>query len=113
MRFMMVVLLSLLLTACATETSQLQKGRSDFQAGRYHSAYKTLLPLARQGNPEAQYAVGYFYYYGKGVKEDEQKAQYWINQSAQHGYAPAIRALEVEAAKNAQNTQNTKNVQKS
>jgi TPR repeat protein len=102
MRVLGVILLSLCLVACTTTASKpsaLQRGRADFKAGNYHKAFNTLLPLAKQGNAEAEYAVGYFYYYGKGVREDEQQAQYWINQSAQKGYAPAIHALEIEAAR--------------
>jgi TPR repeat protein len=87
----------LLFSGCASQTTQIQDGKHAFQYHHYKEAFNTLLPLAKQGNAEAQYTVGYLYYYGKGVVEDQEKAQYWINKSAQQGNPLAIRALEVEA----------------
>jgi TPR repeat protein len=80
-----------------SSTVQLQEGKQAFQYQHYDKSFKLLLPLAEKGNAEAQYAVGYSYYYGKGVLEDQEKGQYWINKAAQQGYPLAIRALEVEA----------------
>src|ERR1700722_13565206 len=80
------------LSACVSPTAQLQQGKQAFYYQHYDEAFKLLLPLAEQGNPEAQYAVGYAYYYGKGVIESPEKGQYWINKSAQQGNPLAIRA---------------------
>ncbi|WP_424948091.1 tetratricopeptide repeat protein [Candidatus Spongiihabitans sp.] len=32
---------------------------------------------AKQGNRDAQYNLGYVYYYGEGVAQDYQKAMHW------------------------------------
>ncbi|MBX3709944.1 MAG: sel1 repeat family protein [Gammaproteobacteria bacterium] len=96
-RALLICLLSLSLFACATPsprmTSELQQGKRYFHDGYYRRAMRQLLPLACDGNAEAQYAVGYMYYYGLGVAQDTDVGDFWIKRSANQGYAPAIQAL--------------------
>ena len=92
-----VLFVACCLSACMSTDAQLQEGKKAFYYQHFDQSFKLLLPLAQQGNTEAQYAVGYSYYYGKGVLEDQEKGQYWINKAAQQGNPLAIRALEVEA----------------
>lgn len=73
--------------------SYLQNGKRLFEAGYYRRAMHDLLPLACDGNAEAQYAVGYMYYYGYGVAQDTDVGYFWIKRSADQHYAPAMRAL--------------------
>lgn len=103
----LIVFLSLNLISCATPTkldgtvyymtpqegSLLQQGKKYFVEQYYRKAMKILLPLACNGNPEAQYAVGYMYYYGYGVTQDTEVGFFWIEKSAAQNYEPAIRAL--------------------
>ena len=42
-----------------------------------HSFHK-VLQLAQEGNPQAQYAAGYRYYYGIGVAENIRRAKAWL-----------------------------------
>lgn len=72
---------------------ELQAGKSSFQSGYYKDAFRELLPLAVKGNPDAQYAVGYMYYYGYGVSEDSESGMFWMTKSAEQHYPPAIKAL--------------------
>ena len=102
-------LLSVLLIACATtgprprpvhtesasEKSYLAQGKRYFEEGYYRRAMHELLPLACDGNPEAQYAVGYMYYYGEGVAQDTDVGYFWIKRSADKGYPPAVKALAI------------------
>ncbi len=107
-KFILIGLLSLALAACATThgpaprpnptvatLSELQQGKRLFEAGYYKRAMKVLLPLACgcPGNAEAQYAVGYMYYYGYGVAQDTDVGYFWIKKSADQGNEPAIKAL--------------------
>ena len=92
--------LSLGLVACATTganspqmTGQFQQGKSAFATGNYTQAFNNLLPVAKAGNPDAQYAVGYMYYYGKGVVENKQMASYWMGKAAAQGQPAANKAL--------------------
>ena len=64
-----------------------------FAEGDYKRAFHQLLPLACNGNPCAQYAVGYLYYYGYGVPEDSESGIFWMQKAASQGYVPAIKAL--------------------
>ncbi|EKD71206.1 MAG: hypothetical protein ACD_46C00246G0005 [uncultured bacterium] len=106
--FLKISLFSLLvcsLLACSTTMrsspatmSELKQGQRLFETGYYKRAMRDLLPLASDGNPEAQYAVGYMYYYGYGVTQDTDVGYFWINRSASQDYAPAKQALAVIAA---------------
>jgi TPR repeat protein len=92
-------LLCFFLAACAAHQSPatqsyLQEGKRDFEGGYYRSAMRVLLPLACDGNAEAEYAVGYMYYYGYGVAQDTDVGTLWIERSAQKHYLPAVKALE-------------------
>ena len=105
-KIIFVSLLSLLLSACIThhyspppprlsprQMSELQQGKRYFEEGYYKRAMQQLLPLACQGVAEAQYAVGYMYYYGYGVAQDTDVGYFWIKCSANQGYPPANQAL--------------------
>ena len=103
-RIFIICLLSLSLLACATtptstslssgQISNLQQGKRFFDAGYYKRAMQQLLPLACDGVPDAQYAVGYMYYYGLGVAQDTDVGYFWIRRAANQRYLTAIRALE-------------------
>ncbi|MBV9576203.1 MAG: hypothetical protein JO149_06235 [Gammaproteobacteria bacterium] len=105
-KFILTSLISLLLTACVThhyptpplkisprEMSELQQGKRYFEDGYYKKAMQTLLPLACEGIAEAQYGVGYMYYYGYGVAQDTDVGYFWIKRSADQSYMPAVQAL--------------------
>src|ERR1700733_4489009 len=98
-RILIVCLLSLSLLACATQSprviSELQQGKRYFDEGYYKHAMHELLPIACDGDPDAQYAVGYMYYYGLGVAQDTDVGHFWIKRSANRRYVPAMRALEM------------------
>lgn len=100
-RYCVVVLLAcLLLQSCSSMRHQriaeeLQLGRVIYQTGDYRAAMRQLLPLAVECNAEAQYAVGYMYYYGYGVAADSEVGLFWIAESAKQGYMPAIKALKL------------------
>lgn len=106
-RVMILCLLSLSLLACANRhiaptpptrsyvvASELQQGKRFFTDGYYKRAMRVLLPLACDGSPEAQYAVGYMYYYGLGVAQDTEVGFFWISRAASRNFYPAIKALE-------------------
>lgn len=99
-KFFIIVLLILPLCACyltvtTVERSNLFYGKRLFDEGLYRRAMNILLPLACDGNPEAQYAVGYMYYYGYGVAQDTDVGCFWISRSASKGYPPAQVAIHI------------------
>lgn len=93
------ILISGLLQSCAPPPSVLattyDQGKTNFAAQNYTLAFKDLLPSAQAGNPNAQYAVGYMYFYGKGVNENRALAQYWMSKAAAQGQPAAIKALAI------------------
>jgi TPR repeat protein len=101
LKLFLIILLSLSLIACASSSkpmylakiADLEQGKRYFVEGYYKRAMHELLPLACDGAPEAQYAVGYMYYYGYGVSQDTDVGYFWIKRSADQHYAPAMAAL--------------------
>lgn len=82
------------LSACISYTN-LYEGIACFRAEQYRTAFIRLKPEADKGQPDAQYAVGYMYYYGQGVVEDRKKALRWIRCAAKAGQPEAIEALKI------------------
>lgn len=66
-----------------------------YKKGEYKHSFDILKPLAEQGNPNAQYYIGYMYYYGQGIKQNKSLGVAWIKKSAKQGYEKARRANKV------------------
>lgn len=98
-RWICIIVGSSLLIACASArmAQNVQSGRVTFDSGNFKQAFAELLPLAVKSSPAAQYAVGYMYYYGLGVEAHKESGLFWINQSAQQMYRPAVKALQIIA----------------
>ncbi|GIX46722.1 MAG: hypothetical protein KatS3mg131_0933 [Candidatus Tectimicrobiota bacterium] len=58
-------------------------------AANYATALKVWLPLAKQGDPEAQTNVGEIYEKGLGVPPDYAQAAAWYRKAAEQGFARA------------------------
>lgn len=110
LRSLLITLLAMTLMACATtprqrsnetqppslslaDQSYLEDGKRHFEEGFYKTAMHELLPVAVDGSAEAQYAVGYMYYYGYGVAQDTDVGFFWIQRAAGAHYPPAMQAL--------------------
>ena len=59
-RRILLILICLLLQSCAStmNAQRLQGGKMSFMAGDFKSAFHQLLPLAAEGDPQAEYGVG-------------------------------------------------------
>lgn len=88
--------------------SELEQGKRLFKDGYYKRAMQQLLPLAAEGNMEAQYAVGYMYYYGFGTTQDTESGAFWIQRSANQGFQPAAQALIVMHQEQMKNVKKTR-----
>jgi len=93
--FLVFICSLMLLSGCVTSRFNLRSGIQSFQVQNYRLAFIRLKPEADKGQPDAQYAVGYMYYYGQGVVEDRQKAWYWINCAAHAGQPDAVEAIRI------------------
>ncbi len=96
-RYSLLAILCLNLMSCASSKLSLDMhdGRSEFKAGYYKQAFHHLLPVAVQGRAEAQYAVGYMYYYGYGVPQDNESGLFWMERAASQNFESARKALEM------------------
>ena len=103
-RYALIMLACVMLCSCAStrNAQELAAGKMAFQAGAYKQAFHTLLPLAVKGKPDAQYAIGYMYYYGYGAPEDSESGVFWMDKAAEQAYVPAITALELIRQHNAE-----------
>jgi hypothetical protein len=83
--------------SCAARADTLSedgvKGFKAFEAGDYATALKEFMPLAEQGQPSAEAAVGQMYLQGLGVKQDYAKAATWLKKAAEGGIAQAQAQL--------------------
>ena len=101
MRYFILLFVALSLISCGSSRATyreparslyLEQGKRYFQDGYYRRALNELLPYAADADPEAQYAVGYMYYYGYGPAQDTDVGYFWIKRSASRDYEPAIVA---------------------
>ncbi|PWY57425.1 sel1 repeat family protein [Legionella qingyii] len=95
---LVVIFISILAGCTMTNAINLREGIENFRLEEYRKAFIRLKPLAQKGQPDAQYAVGYMYYYGKGVVEDRKKAWFWINAAANLGQPDAKEAIRILAS---------------
>lgn len=89
-----VALIMLYCAGCARDLN-LREGSTSFRVQNYRDAFVRLMPEAKAGQPDAQYAIGYMYYYGQGVVENRKKAVYWIKRAASCGQTEAQAALKM------------------
>ncbi|HVT63060.1 MAG TPA: sel1 repeat family protein [Legionellaceae bacterium] len=94
MRGFLIGLIISVLMGC-TSSYNLQEGIKSFQVQDFRQAFIRLRPEAEKGSAEAQYAIGYMYYYGQGVIEDRRKAWYWITLAAKNGNTDAQNAMKI------------------
>ena len=76
-----------------TLEQQFQQGSEATTRGDYQTTFKFLLPLAEQGNAQAQLMLGNMYANGLGVKQDDVEAVKWYRKAAEQGYADAQAML--------------------
>ena len=59
----------------------------DYDGGRFDRARGEFRLLAERGHPGAEFMLGAMYFYGKGVRRDDQIAAVWFHKSAIKGNA--------------------------
>src|SRR5271165_2127439 len=76
-----------LFALCMPALADLAVGKQALQNGDYATALKEFLPLAEQGDAEAQYNLGVMYRDGDGVPQDDKEAVRWFRLAAEQGLA--------------------------
>jgi hypothetical protein len=75
------------ISACSKETDP----KKAFDNGDYETALSLWIPLAENGDVEAQNYLGILYYLGLGVQKDYKKTLKWYELAAKAGHADAQR----------------------
>lgn len=76
-----------------------EDGLAAWQHKDYAAALRLWLPLAGQGNDDAQHGLGFLYANGQGVTQDDAEAIRWYRRAADLGHAAAQYNLGVMHAK--------------
>ena len=77
------------------ENAEVEPGLIAYRSQAYGQALSLWLPLAQNGNLEAQFFVGGLYMDGSGVEEDVVQAHAWWQLSANKGHAKAREFLDL------------------
>jgi TPR repeat protein len=90
-----IAVLSVGLSLGTPAYADLEKGWDAYTRGDYATAFKEWKPLAEQGDPDAQNALGGMYGSGIGVTQDYKEALKWKRLAAEQGDANAQWVLGV------------------
>ena len=85
--YLFITIIFFQLTACGKEVDP----KKAFENGDYETAYNLWMPLAENGDAEAQNYLGILHYLGFGVQKDYMKALEWYERAARAGHADAQR----------------------
>lgn len=97
-RGLLAVALPALLAACHSTSHQMAaSSQGHYCSGnvylmRYNCSIDRIQQAAESGVPDAQYALGYMYYYGIDTVRDQRTAEMWIQKAAAKGQPLAKRA---------------------
>lgn len=95
-RCTIVFAIALGLAACSsTSPDTYAQAKLNFAEQNYYDAYQQLLVPAAKGNPDAEYALGYLYYYGKGTARNTILGKQWILKAARDGNEQAAEAYQM------------------
>jgi TPR repeat protein len=97
----LMLLFMLAISGCTTTSepeenlSTIERARLAYKKNDYGQTLVLLNALVQQGNSEAQYALGYMYYYGQGLPRNQERALYWITLASKNGCQKAEHALQL------------------
>lgn len=63
---------------CQAESTDYLEARKAYRQGKYELAREKIMPLAKAGDPRAQYAIGLMYRNGRGFFKDKDEADKWF-----------------------------------
>jgi DamX protein len=103
-RYVFLVAMGLLLSGCAHRLDSAQANKHDITVPasacnsnpylqKFGCSADVIQQSAERGDADAQYALGYMYYYGIGTVVDIKTARLWIAKSASQGQPLAKKAL--------------------
>ena len=88
-----ITFLFLFIGSSVVFSGDLQDGLDAYERKDYKTAHKLFLPLAEQGDANAQFMLGGLYIQGKGVLRDFKEVVKWWKLAAEQGYVLAQYGL--------------------
>jgi septal ring-binding cell division protein DamX len=67
----------------------------NFYLQKYDCNMQKIQAAAQEGDPDAQYALGYMYFYAIGTRRDVDSAKIWIRRAAAQGQPLALKAAHI------------------
>ena len=86
--YLLIICITLVLSP-VTQAATLSEAKLAIRSQDFDQAVRVLMPLAKQGDREAQYHLAVMYRNGQGVREDNKKAVHWMRPSAKQQYKRA------------------------
>ncbi len=83
----------LLMVFASPSHAQQDKAKNAYLAGNYTAAYQDWLERAQNGEPEAQFNLGFLFENGQGVNQDFFTAARWYDLAARQNYPAADQML--------------------
>ena len=90
---------SMLLSSGVAVAADFNKGLKAYDSGDFKAALAEWVPLAEQGDAEAQYSLGIMHDVGEGVLIDYKRAYMWFNLSSYNGSGSATNKMDALAKK--------------
>jgi TPR repeat protein len=78
----------LLIFVCQSYADEARAIRA-YNGGDFPGAFAEYMPLAKQGNADAQFMIGYMYAAGEGVPRNDDEAVKWYQAAAEQGNSAA------------------------
>ena len=85
---------SMLLSSGVAVAVDFNKGLKAYDSGDFKAALAEWVPLAEQGDAEAQYSLGIMHDVGEGVLIDYKRAYMWFNLSSYNGSGSATNKMD-------------------
>ncbi|MEJ2795706.1 tetratricopeptide repeat protein [Iodobacter sp. LRB] len=77
----------------STANAGFDEGLMAHEAGNYKQAFESFMPLAKQGDAQAQFNIGVMYDEGQGVRQDNTQANVWYRKAAEQGHVVGQRIM--------------------
>ncbi len=89
MRIFRIIIVALLLAWNGLACAGWDEAAEALKQGDIETAFREILPLAAQGNAEAQFFLATMYGAGQGVPQDYKKSAEWLRKAAEQGNVKA------------------------
>ena len=91
----LLIIATIMVVGCTQSHTDLYELQQAFESDQYNKAFKISQELALEGDPDAQYTLGYLFYSGLGTEKNIPLGEYWIQIAAEQGQANAVHAMQL------------------